>query len=66
MGDPVTPDEDTCADDGTNTGTDADGLCTVTFNSAVAGIITGHAAVTVTIGDDEFDVETDGEGGELR
>jgi hypothetical protein len=47
---------DTCA----SPGTDADGECEVTFTSDTAGTVTGHASATVTIGDDDFLVETDG------
>ena len=42
------------------TGTDANGQCDVTFSSSSAGIVTGHAAATVTIGTTSFSVQTDG------
>ena len=47
----------TCASPGT-----VDGECEVTFTSESAGTVSGHASATVVIGDDEFVVETDGEG----
>lgn len=53
---------DTCTDDGINTGTDANGQCTVTFTSDTPGTITGHATVTVTVGGQPITVETDATG----
>jgi len=61
-GSAVDPISDTCVDDGINTGTDANGQCTVTFTSDTPGTITGHAAVDVTVGGQTTHVETDGEG----
>jgi hypothetical protein len=40
--------EDLCADDGINTGTDANGECTVTITSDETGTTTAHAAVSIT------------------
>jgi hypothetical protein len=55
----------TCVDDGAgpNTGTDANGRCSVTFTSTKAGTVTGHASATVTIGTTSFPVETNGQNG---
>jgi len=47
---------DNCA----STGTDVNGKCTVVFTSDTGGTVTGHAKATVTIGTDNFVVETDG------
>src|SRR5439155_10916737 len=45
--------------------TNANGQCAVTFTSATAGTVTGHASSTVTLGNPSttFTVETDGIGG---
>ena len=54
--------EDTCADDDIEPpadGTNA-GECGVTFTSATAGTVTGHAAVTFSVGGVELFRETDG------
>jgi hypothetical protein len=50
-------------DDCATTGTDSNGECTVSFTSNTAGVITGHAAATVTIDGTDFPVQTDGQGG---
>jgi hypothetical protein len=43
-----------------STGTDSNGQCTVVFTSAVAGTVTGHAAVDLTFGSVTVHRETDG------
>jgi len=48
---------DNCATTGT-----VGGSCTVVINSAVAGVFTAHAAVSVTIGGQLFNLATDGTG----
>jgi hypothetical protein len=48
---------DTCANPGTS-----GGECTVTFTSATAGTVTGHASVDLTIQGDAVHRETDGTG----
>jgi len=48
---------DNCATDGT-----VGGSCTVTFTSASAGQVTGHATADITFGGHTFHVETDGIG----
>ena len=53
-GNPITPTANTCA----SPGTDANGDCTVTFTSNVAGVVTGHAESTVNIGGQLIEVET--------
>ncbi|GAA2114813.1 prealbumin-like fold domain-containing protein [Nocardioides bigeumensis] len=50
----ITPTANTCA----TTGTNASGQCTVTFTSAVAGVITGHATVTATVQGQTFNLST--------
>lgn len=52
----ITGKVDNCA----GTGTNASGDCTVSFTSNNAGIVTGHATAAVTIGEDTFNVATDG------
>ncbi|MHA2406262.1 MAG: hypothetical protein ACXACH_05880, partial [Candidatus Hermodarchaeia archaeon] len=52
---------DNCDVDSGGAGT-VNGECTVTFSSNSAGTVTGYAAATVTIFDDDFPVETDGTG----
>jgi hypothetical protein len=56
-GNPITPTTDTCASPGT-----VGGSCSVTFTSAVAGTITGHAEADVAVGDETIHVETGGAG----
>src|SRR5262245_412146 len=53
---------DNCADDpgNPNDGTNAAGECTVSFTSNTAGVVTAHAAVTVTIDGTQFSIATDG------
>ena len=50
----------TCDDAGANT--DANGRCTIVFNSNATGKVTGHASSTLTIGTATFTVATDGTG----
>jgi hypothetical protein len=56
---------DGCVDDGAgpNTGTNANGECTVTFTSNLSGVVTGHASATVSFGGGTFNVQTNGAGG---
>jgi hypothetical protein len=54
----VVPGVDTCA----FPGLDANGMCTVTFTSPTAGTVTGHAAVTFSVGGVSLHRETDGQG----
>src|SRR5262249_7381135 len=50
-----------CTTAGANT--DANGQCTITFNSNTAGKVTGHAVSTLTINGQQIHVETDGSNG---
>ena len=43
-----------------NLTTDASGQCTVTFTSATAGTVTGHASSMLSVGGIDFTVQTDG------
>jgi hypothetical protein len=51
----------TCTNAGANT--DANGQCTITFTSASAGKVTGHASATLTINGVPVAVQTDGTNG---
>jgi hypothetical protein len=53
----------TCDDnqpDGDNL--DANGQCIVVFSSEVAGLVTGHASASITVGGIAFSISTDGSG----